>query len=216
MASVRITLTSRWCAPCARETRGSRNTKAGAAEPRVSRRVRPRTHGPRRRQFTEVNGYRLAHVEAGTRLPALLLIHGSMSDYRSWLNQMDAFGARHRTLAVSLRHCYPERWDGVGNDFNVEQHADDLAALIEELDVGAVHVVGHSRGGAVALQLALQRPELVRTLVLADPRRAGGAAARHGGGPDDGGGVARDVCAPAAGSGHRSIPKRRRAISRSA
>lgn len=120
-------------------------------------------------RYLEVDGCRLAYVEEGTRLPALLLVHGSMSDYRSWLAQMDAFAACHRTLAVSLRHCYPERWDGVGDDFSVEQHADDLAAFIVRLDLGAVHVVGHSRGGAVAIQLALARPELLRTLILADP-----------------------------------------------
>lgn len=120
-------------------------------------------------RFIDVNGYRLAYVEEGTSLPALLLIHGSMSDYRSWLNQLDAFSARYRTIAVSLRHCYPERWDGVGDDFSVEQHADDLAAFIVRMNFNAVHVVGHSRGGAVAIQLALQRPDLVRTLILADP-----------------------------------------------
>lgn len=120
-------------------------------------------------QFIDVNGYRLAYVEEGTSLPALLLIHGSMSDYRSWLNQLGVLSARYRTIAVSLRHCYPERWDGIGDDFSVEQHADDLAAFIVRMDLGAVHVVGHSRGGAVAIYLALQYPDLVRTLILADP-----------------------------------------------
>jgi hypothetical protein len=52
-------------------------------------------------RFMQVGGYRLGYLEQGTRLPALLLIHGSMSDYRSWLHQMDAFGARHRTLVLA-------------------------------------------------------------------------------------------------------------------
>lgn len=120
-------------------------------------------------RFIDVNGYRLAYVAEGTNAPALLLIHGSMSDYRAWHNQLGPFSARYRTLAVSLRHCYPERWDGIGDDFTVEQHAEDLAAFIVRMNLAAVHVVGHSRGGAVAMQLALQRPDLVRTLVLADP-----------------------------------------------
>jgi pimeloyl-ACP methyl ester carboxylesterase len=120
-------------------------------------------------QFIDVDGYRLAYVEAGADSPALLLIHGSMSDYRSWVNQMVALSARHRTIAVSLRHCYPERWDGTGDDFSVEQHADDLVALVARMGLRSAHVVGHSRGGAVALQLALQHPDAVRTLVLADP-----------------------------------------------
>ncbi len=103
-------------------------------------------------KFIDVIAYRLAYVEEGTALPVLLLVHGSMSDYRSWLNQLGAFSARYRTIAVSLRHGFPERWDGIGDDFSVEQHAADLAAFITRMNLEAIHVVGHSRGGAVALQ----------------------------------------------------------------
>jgi len=120
-------------------------------------------------QFVDIDGQRFAYVEAGTDAPALLLVHGSTSDYRSWQHQVRPFAARFRTIAVSLRHCYPEQWDGIGDDFTVEQHAADLAAFIDRRRLGAIHVAGHSRGGCVALALALRRPELVRTLVLADP-----------------------------------------------
>jgi pimeloyl-ACP methyl ester carboxylesterase len=116
-----------------------------------------------------VNGYPLAYVEAGTRAPALLLVHGSINDFRSFEEQMTPLSAHARTIAVSLRHAYPERWSGEGDDFTVEQHAADLAAFVEAQAQGPMHVLGHSRGGAVALALALSRPEAVRTLVLADP-----------------------------------------------
>jgi len=120
-------------------------------------------------QFVDIDGQRFTYVEAGTDAPALLLVHGSTSDYRSWQHQVRPFAARFRTIAVSLRHCYPEQWDGIGDDFTVERHAEDLAAFIDRRRLGAIHVAGHSRGGCVALALALRRPELVRTLVLADP-----------------------------------------------
>jgi pimeloyl-ACP methyl ester carboxylesterase len=119
--------------------------------------------------YCTVNGYPLAYVEAGTRLPALLLVHGSINDYRSFEEQLAPLSAHARTVAVSLRHAYPERWDGAGDDFTVEQHASDLAAFIRAKALGAMHVLGHSRGGAVALELALRHPRSVRTLVLADP-----------------------------------------------
>ena len=48
-------------------------------------------------------------------------------------------------------------------------HAADAAALLDHLDVGPAHVVGHSIGGAIALQMALDRPETVHTLVLLEP-----------------------------------------------
>lgn len=116
-----------------------------------------------------VNGYPHAYVESGTRVPALLLVHGSINDYRAFEGQLAPLSAHARTIAVSLRHAYPERWNGEGDDFSVEQHADDLAAFVEAQALGPVHLLGHSRGGAVALQLALTHPRAVRTLILADP-----------------------------------------------
>ncbi len=120
-------------------------------------------------RFRTVNGYPLAYVEAGEGVPPLLLVHGSINDYRSFREQMGPLSACARTIAVSLRHAYPEPWDGRGDDFTVEQHAADLAAFIAAQGQGPMHVLGHSRGGAVALQLALASPQAVRTLVLADP-----------------------------------------------
>ena len=117
----------------------------------------------------DVDGYRLAYVEAGTRLPALLLVHGSINDYRAFQAQMAPLSAHARTLAVSLRHSWPERWDGRGDDFTVARHADDLAAFVAAQGAGPMHVLGHSRGGAVALDLALRHRGQVRSLILADP-----------------------------------------------
>jgi pimeloyl-ACP methyl ester carboxylesterase len=115
----------------------------------------------------DIDGYQLAYLHSGAGTP-LLLVHGSMSDYRSWALQMEAFPG-YSVHAVSLRHCYPERWNGHGDGFSIARHAHDLAAFILGVLGGSAHVVGHSRGGAVVLQLALDQPALVRSLVLADP-----------------------------------------------
>lgn len=115
----------------------------------------------------DVSGYSLTVWQAGQGAP-LVLVHGSLADYRTWAQQLPAFASHYTTLAPSLRHCWPERWDGSGSDFNVSRHADDIAALIDTVG-GKAHVLGHSRGGAVALQLALRHPERVGGLVLADP-----------------------------------------------
>jgi pimeloyl-ACP methyl ester carboxylesterase len=82
---------------------------------------------------------------------------------------MEPFGASYRTISVSLRHHYPERWNGSGEDFSIRQHGEDLASFIKRLDSGPVHLVGHSRGGDVALRIAKTHPELLRSLVLVDP-----------------------------------------------
>lgn len=118
--------------------------------------------------YFDIDGYPLAYRELGSG-PPLVLIHGSVNDYRAWNLQLPSFARAHRTIAVSLRHCYPEYWDGTGGDFTVGRHTDDVAALIRGLGLGRADIVGHSRGGAVAVQLALKHPELVAKLVLADP-----------------------------------------------
>ena len=117
---------------------------------------------------TEVNGYEMAYQEAGSGAP-VVLVHGALTDYRIWVNVGPELAKRFRVITVSLRHYYPEKWDGEGNDFTYEQHAADVAALIKKLNLGKVHLVGHSRGGGVAVQVAKTAPEVIKTLVLADP-----------------------------------------------
>ena len=115
----------------------------------------------------EVNGYPMAYQDTGRGTP-LLLIHGSLADYRTWRKQVPVFSESYHTVAVCLRHHYPEKWDGVCNDFAVDQHASDVAALIKKLNLGKVHLIGHSRGGPVAFTVAKMHPELIRTIILED------------------------------------------------
>lgn len=115
-----------------------------------------------------INDYDMSYVERGKGAP-LILVHGSLSDYRTWLPLLDEFSETNRTIAVSLRHHYPEKWDGKGNDLSIEQHVDDLAAFIQALNVSPVSLLGHSRGGAVALLMASKYPGHVHKLILADP-----------------------------------------------
>ena len=114
-----------------------------------------------------VNGYPMAYLERGTG-ETVVLVHGSLSDYRYWTPQFSSLPPGFRLIAVSLRHFYPEPWNGKG-DFSVQEHAADLAAFIERLGVGPVHFVAWSRGGSVALGAAKSRPDLVRKLVLMEP-----------------------------------------------
>jgi esterase len=115
-----------------------------------------------------VNGYDMAFVERGAGAP-LLLVHGTLCDYRHWTEQMAPFAAHYRTIAPSLRHCWPEQWDGEGDDFTVQQHTGDVAGFISALEAGPVHLLGHSRGGHIAFRAAQNFPDLVRTLILVEP-----------------------------------------------
>jgi pimeloyl-ACP methyl ester carboxylesterase len=115
----------------------------------------------------EVNGYDMAYQEAGSGTP-VVLVHGSLNDYRVWNSQVSEFAKKYRVIVMSLRHYYPEKWAGKGDDFSVEQHAMDVAAFIKKLNLGKVHLLGHSRGGAVVLGVAKQNPDVIKTLILED------------------------------------------------
>jgi esterase len=115
-----------------------------------------------------VNDYDMTYVEAGKGAP-VVLVHGTLSDYRYWGLQLPALGKAHRVVAVSLRHHYPERWDGIGAGDIAADHIADLGAFIAALGAGPVHLVGHSRGGYIAFGVARRWPNLLRSLVLADP-----------------------------------------------
>ncbi len=108
----------------------------------------------------------MGYVEKGAG-SAVVFVHGMLMDYRCFMAQMDPFAAQHRALAVSLRHYYPARWDGKGT-FSLSQHIADVIAFIEQLGIGPVHLVGHSRGASLALYLARSAPHLVRTLTFAE------------------------------------------------
>jgi len=112
-----------------------------------------------------VNGYPMAYRELGSG-ETIVLVHGAGTDYRTWNALLESPPAGFRLVAVSRRHYYPERWDGKGGQFSTKQHVEDLAAFIEALGAGPLHLVGHSLGGTIAVRMAQARPELVKKLVL--------------------------------------------------
>jgi non-heme chloroperoxidase len=119
-------------------------------------------------QFFEVEGTRLAYTEEGQGAP-VLFVHGSLDDMRSWRLQMAPFGEHYRAIAYSRRYHYPNAFAADGPDYSAAVHAGDMAAVIEAVAAGPVHLVTSSYGGYVALHLAARRPELIRTLVLGEP-----------------------------------------------
>jgi len=118
------------------------------------------------------NGLSFAYVDEGSG-PPIVLVHGSVSDYREWSNQIEPLARHYRVIAYSRRYHWPNLSPGKDADASLERQADDLAAIIQGMGIAPAHIVGHSYGGAVALNLTLRYPELVRTLVLAEPAVSG-------------------------------------------
>lgn len=119
-------------------------------------------------QTAEINKTSLHYIECGEGEP-VVLVHGSLGDYRSWNGQMEPLSQNYKVISYSRRYHYPNPWPNNASDFTVNIHADDLAAFIESLDMGKVHLVGHSYGGFTSLMVARDYPELVRSLTLGEP-----------------------------------------------
>ncbi|ACZ87388.1 alpha/beta fold hydrolase [Streptosporangium roseum] len=101
----------------------------------------------------------------------VLLVHGLWCTAEGWIYQIPALSARHRTVAVDLRgHGRSSRPE---SGYELGDYADDLAALIRDLDLAPVVVLAHSMGASIATVLAVRHPDLVRALVMIDPDYAG-------------------------------------------
>jgi esterase len=119
-------------------------------------------------QTLRVNDCDMAYLEVGQGHP-LVCVHGTLGDFRTWYAVLGPLSRKHRVIAVSLRHFFPEHWDGVGDDYRMEQHVSDVIAFIAQISPKPVDLMGHSRGGHIAFRVAQQRPDLLRKMVLAEP-----------------------------------------------
>ncbi|WP_030572259.1 alpha/beta fold hydrolase [Streptomyces aureocirculatus] len=91
----------------------------------------------------------------------LVLLHGGFVDHRMWDDQIARFSRNFRVIAPDVR--------GHGWSANASvpfRQTDDLAALLRHLDVGPAVLVGLSMGAGIAVDTAIEHPDLVRALVV--------------------------------------------------
>lgn len=118
-------------------------------------------------QSATVNGVSLEYERRGEGEP-VVFIHGALiADAFHPLLQEPSLADRHELMAYRRRGYGGSSPTGVG--LNVADQAADCRELIRYLGLNQVHVVGHSWGGAMALQLAVDNPEAVRSLALLEP-----------------------------------------------
>lgn len=114
-------------------------------------------------EHVDVGGLRVAFQRQGHG-PVLLLLHGAACDSRVWRVELEAFSDAFTVVA----------WDAPGcggsadppDTFRMGDFADCLAAFIEALDLDRPHLLGHSWGSTLALELCRRQPAMVRSLVL--------------------------------------------------
>jgi pimeloyl-ACP methyl ester carboxylesterase len=111
------------------------------------------------------NGIRQHFVEAGEGAPVVLL-HGFPETHHAWRHQIPVLAQQYRVIAPDLRG-YGET-DKPASGYDKRTMANDLRALLRELSIERVALVGHDRGARVATRFAKDHPEAVDRLVVMD------------------------------------------------
>jgi len=111
----------------------------------------------------EACGHRVFYEEHGAGDP-VLLVNGLTADHTAWGLQTDYLSASCRVIVFDNPGV--GQTTGPSGPYTTELFADVAAGLLDELGIERAHVVGASMGGAIAQQIALRRPELVRSLVV--------------------------------------------------
>lgn len=113
-----------------------------------------------------VRGIEVAYEERG-RGSAIVLLHGFPFNRSMWRDQMEALSVKHRVIAPDLRG---HGETPVTGSATMEEMAEDVAVLMDSLDIERAVIGGLSMGGYVAFAFTRLHPERVRALVLADTR----------------------------------------------
>ncbi len=106
----------------------------------------------------------IAFIERGSGAPAVLLLHGSPGSNSDVRRLALLLGNDYRTIAPDLPGFGRSQRDVP--DYSIAAHADYAAQLLDHLEIRQVHLVGFSMGGGVALELARQGDERIRSLTL--------------------------------------------------
>jgi pimeloyl-ACP methyl ester carboxylesterase len=112
--------------------------------------------------IAEVNGTRLYYEVSGEGVPLVFISGGGLLDCRAWDDQFETFAKLYKVIRYDIR--------GIGKSarpLKPFSHSHDLYALLQFLHVKKAHLVGLSFGGGIAMDFALEHPEMVTRLILA-------------------------------------------------
>ena len=110
----------------------------------------------------KVNDINMYYEITGEGEP-LLFIHGLGSSTRDWEEQVPFFSQKYKVITIDLRgHGKTDKPKG---HYTIPMFSDDIAKLLEALQISSTHVIGISLGGGIAFQLTVDNPELIKSLV---------------------------------------------------
>ena len=117
--------------------------------------------------FELINGVSLHYEEAGEG-EVILFLHGYTGSTKDWAYQVALLSSQYRVVALD------HRGHGMSSDpheeekYSIPISSNDVYELLRLLDVDRCCLVGHSMGGFISLQFALDHPDMVKALVLVD------------------------------------------------
>ncbi len=116
----------------------------------------------------DIGDTELTYFEQG-KGPLVILVHGALGDCRTWSRQVALLAQHYHVISYSRRYHHLNPSPEGTIDYSYGRHVDDLISLVRALGLGPAHLVGHSFGASVAALVALERPEMVSSLVLGEP-----------------------------------------------
>ena len=96
---------------------------------------------------------------------AVLMVHGACADKSAWVRFAKALGGPRRLLILDLPG-HGESAQGPAMDYRIATQSLRVQNFLQTMGVLSVHLIGNSMGSAIALRLAVQRPDLVKSLIL--------------------------------------------------
>lgn len=115
---------------------------------------------------TSSDGVAIGYGVHGNGTPALVLVHGWSCDRRYWREQLEPLGAHHQVVTVDLAG-HGESGSGRSN-WSMRAFGEDVVSVVNQLDLAQVVLVGHSMGGDVIVDAALEIRDRVLGLVWVD------------------------------------------------
>jgi pimeloyl-ACP methyl ester carboxylesterase len=113
-----------------------------------------------------VDGVTIRYYQAGAGTPALVFVHGWCADRSYWIAQMPHFTERYQVVTLDLAGHGESGLDR--EDWTMAAFGQDVAAVVDELDLAQVVLIGHSMGGPVVMEAARLMPDRVIGLVGVD------------------------------------------------
>jgi pimeloyl-ACP methyl ester carboxylesterase len=115
--------------------------------------------------YAPVNGLKMYYeIHGSSRGEPLVLLHGSyMTIPSNWTNWIGGLSKTRRVIAVEMQGH--GRTADIERDFGYESLADDIAAMLDYLEIKQADLLGYSMGGGVAMQVAIRHPDKVRKVV---------------------------------------------------